>query len=46
MVQTTSDTSVDYVLEQIETIVASEGGTLGSPAIEGSSLKVQYTPGS
>jgi hypothetical protein len=45
MVQSTSDTSVDFVLEQIQTMVASEGGTLGTPLIEGSTLKINYTPG-
>ena len=45
MVQTTADASVDFVLEQIETMVASEGGTIGSPVLEGDGLKVQYTPG-
>ncbi len=45
MVQSTSDSSVDFVLEQIQTMVASEGGTLGTTTLEGSSLKVEYTPG-
>jgi hypothetical protein len=45
MVQSTTDTSVDFVLEQIETMVASEGGSLGPPVLDGSSLKVEYTPG-
>jgi len=45
MVQSTSDTSVDFVLEQIETMVASEGGTLGTADLEGNSLKIVYTPG-
>ncbi|MBT4124902.1 MAG: hypothetical protein HOJ22_07305 [Chloroflexi bacterium] len=45
MVQSTSDTSVDFVLEQIQTMVASEGGTLGVPSLEGDSLKIEYTPG-
>lgn len=45
MVQSTSDSSVDFVLEQIQTMVASEGGTLGTPVLDGSSLSVDYTPG-
>jgi hypothetical protein len=45
MVQSTSDASVDFVLEQIETMVASEGGTLGTPSLDGNSLKIEYTPG-
>ncbi|HIF72761.1 MAG TPA: hypothetical protein EYQ61_09435 [Dehalococcoidia bacterium] len=45
MVQSTSDSSVDFVLEQIQTMVASEGGTLGEPTLYGASLKVEYTPG-
>ena len=45
MVQSTSDEKVDYVLEQIETRVASEGGTLNEPLVDGNSLKIEYTPG-
>ncbi len=45
MVQSTSDTSVDFVLEQIETMVASEGGTLDVVSVDGDSLKIKYTPG-
>jgi hypothetical protein len=45
MVQSTSDSSVDFVLEQIETMVASEGGTLSSTTLDGNILKVEYTPG-
>jgi hypothetical protein len=45
MVQSTSDASVDFVLEQIEAMVASEGGTLGIPALDGNALKIEYTPG-
>jgi Fe-S cluster biogenesis protein NfuA len=45
MVQSTSDTSVDFVLEQIEIMVASEGGTLEVVSLEDNSLKVRYTPG-
>ena len=33
------------MLEQIETMVASEGGTLDSISLEGSSLRVKYIPG-
>lgn len=45
MVQSTSDTSVDFVLEQIEKMVASEGGTLDVISLDEGSLKVKYTPG-
>jgi hypothetical protein len=45
MVQSTADTKIDFVLEQIETMVASEGGNLDLISLEGSSLKIQYTPG-
>lgn len=45
MVQSTSDTSVDFVLEQIETMVASEGGSLDVVSLDEGSLKVKYTPG-
>lgn len=45
MVQSTSDTGVDFVLEQIQTMVASEGGTLGAPTMDGATLRVEYTPG-
>jgi Fe-S cluster biogenesis protein NfuA len=45
MVQKTSDASVDFVLEQIETMVGSEGGTLELVSLDEGSLKVQYTPG-
>ena len=45
MVESTSDTSVDFVLEQIQTVVASEGGTLGTPSLDGSTLKINYTLG-
>ena len=45
MVQSTSDTSVDFVLEQIETMVASEGGMLDVVSIDGDSLQIKYTPG-
>ena len=45
MVESTSDTSVDFVLEQIQAMVASEGGTLGTPSLDGSTLKINYTLG-
>lgn len=45
MVQITSDAGVDFVLEQIETMVASEGGTLDVISLEEGNLKVKYTPG-
>ena len=45
MVQSTSDSSVDFVLQQIETMVASEGGTLELISASENSLKLKYTPG-
>lgn len=45
MVQTTSDKQVDFVLEQIEGMVASEGGSLDVVSLEGNTLKIKYTPG-
>jgi hypothetical protein len=45
MVQSTSDSSVDFVLAQIETMVGSEGGTLALVSLDGSTLKLTYTPG-
>ena len=35
MDRSTSDASVDFVLEQIEAMVASEGGTLEAPSLDG-----------
>lgn len=45
MAQATSDPKVDFVIQQIETMVASEGGTLDVESVSESSLKVRYTPG-
>lgn len=45
MVQTTSNKSVDFVLEQIEGMVASEGGTIDVISLENSSLQIKYNPG-
>ena len=45
MVQITNNTQVDFVLEQIEKLVASEGGKLDSVSLDGNNLKVKYTPG-
>ena len=45
MVQITNNTQVDFVLDQIEKLVASEGGTLDSVSLDGNNLKVKYTPG-
>ena len=45
MVEKTADANVDFVLEQIETMVASEGGTLDLVSMDEGSLKVRYTPG-
>ncbi len=45
MVANTQDGKVDFVLAQIETMVASEGGSLELLSSGESSLKVKYTPG-
>ena len=45
MVQSTSDSSVDFVLAQIETMVGSEGGSLDLVSLDGPTLKLTYTPG-
>jgi hypothetical protein len=45
MVAKTSDPSVDFVLTQIENMVAAEGGSLQLVASDESFLKVHYTPG-
>ena len=45
MVQSTSNQKVDFVLEQIETMVASEGGSINVESADASSLKIKYTPG-
>ena len=45
MVEKTADASVDFVLEQIETMVASEGGSLELVSLDEGSLKVRYMPG-
>ena len=45
MEQITNNSQVDFVLEQIEKLVASEGGTLDSVSLDGNNLKVKYTPG-
>ena len=45
MVQSTSDPSVDFVLQQIETMVASEGGSLELLSVDENALKLRYTPG-
>ncbi len=45
MVAKTSDPKVDYVLTQIEAMVAAEGGTLEVVASDESSLQVRYVPG-
>jgi Fe-S cluster biogenesis protein NfuA len=45
MVQKTADQGVDFVLEQIETMVASEGGSLDLVSLDSGALKITYTPG-
>lgn len=45
MVARTEDSKVNFVLEQIETMVASEGGSLELLASDETSIKVRYTPG-
>ncbi len=45
MVLTTSNDKVDFVLQQIETMVASEGGSLELISAAADSLAVRYIPG-
>lgn len=45
MVAKTSDPKVDFVLTQIESMVAAEGGSLQLVASDESFLKIKYTPG-
>jgi hypothetical protein len=45
MVQKTADQAVDFVLEQIETMVASEGGSLDVVSLDSCALKIKYSPG-
>lgn len=45
MVSTTSNEKVDFVLQQIETMVASEGGTLELVSAAEDALAVKYIPG-
>lgn len=45
MVATTSNEKVDFVLEQIETMVASEGGNLELISVADDRLEVRYNPG-
>jgi Fe-S cluster biogenesis protein NfuA len=45
MVQSTANQKVDFVLEQIEAMVASEGGSIDAVALDDDSLVITYTPG-
>jgi hypothetical protein len=45
MVASTSDPKLDFVLEQIERMVAAEGGSLELLSAGEASLEVRYTPG-
>ncbi len=45
MVATTSNDKVNFVLEQIETMVASEGGSLELVSSDENSLSIKYVPG-
>ena len=45
MVETTVDPKVNLVLENVEAIVASEGGSLELVTLEPPSIKVKYMPG-
>ncbi|MEX0760903.1 MAG: hypothetical protein WD208_10325 [Dehalococcoidia bacterium] len=45
MVNRTSDEKLNFVLEQIETIVSSEGGTLEVEAAGPDNVRVKYLPG-
>ena len=46
MVSTTSNDKVDFVLQQIETMVASEGGSLELVSAAAYTLAVRYIPNS
>ncbi len=45
MVAKTTDLKVDFVLEQIEIMVALEGGTLELLSSDAASLELRYNPG-
>ena len=45
MVARTSDPKLNYALEQIETMVATEGGSLEVLSADETSVKLHYTPG-
>ena len=45
MVASTADPRVDFVLEQIETMVATEGGSLELLSSDDNSLELRYEPG-
>ena len=45
MVALSADPKVDFVLEQIETMVASEGGSIELLSADKSSLRIKYNPG-
>ena len=45
MAPNTSDGKLDFVLEQIEVMVAAEGGSLEVLAADETSLQVRYVPG-
>ena len=45
MVALSTDSKVDFVLEQIDTMVASEGGSIELLSVDKSSLRIKYHPG-
>ena len=45
MVATTADPKINLVLQNIETIVASEGGSLQLVELSPPALRVKYSPG-
>jgi Fe-S cluster biogenesis protein NfuA len=45
MVESVSDPKIDIVLQNIETMVASEGGSLEFVSLGETSLEVKYYPG-
>ena len=45
MVESVSNPKIDMVLQNIEIMVASEGGSLELVRLEPTSLEVKYTPG-
>lgn len=45
MVEQTADATVNMAVENVEQMVASEGGSFASVILSGDTLKVEYIPG-